>query len=209
MEIVAHRAGNSVAELRAALEHPRTAAQRLIIEVDIHLGRLTRVEVRHSKRLWPSWRLWDRWFVLPRETDPPELAEILAVADDATEFWLDLKGFTRRLSSRVLREVGDRRPLVVSSKAWWLLAPFAELDDVRTFRSVGNRFELALLHLPSRSKIDGVVIHRRLVDDRVAARLLCRGHLFTWAVRDRISFQRMDDLGVTGVILDDLTVGES
>ena len=57
--VVAHRAGNDLARLRAA-----EALRVPLIEADVHLfaGRL---EVRHLKTLGPFPILWDRWELAP------------------------------------------------------------------------------------------------------------------------------------------------
>lgn len=199
MEFIAHRAGNSPKDVLAAEDVTN------IIEADVHLGDAGRVEVRHAKKLWFTRRLWDRWYLLPRQTNVATLREVMNAANPTTHLWLDLKGFTPRLSRRCLAEVGDRRPLTVSTKPWWLLVPFEPLDDVRRIRSAGNRAELALLlWAPSRAKTNGAVVHHRLLSDRIVQRLLRRGLLFTWAVHDTESIERLERLGVTGVILDDL-----
>ncbi len=202
MEFVAHRAGNALDRLRAA------APVADVIEVDVHLGRHLKPEVRHAKRLWPTYRLWDRWYLLPSDEDVTGLDEIVAAVPEAA-LWLDLKGFTRRLSRRVLPEVETRRQLTVSSKSWWLLGPFIDHPGVRVLRSVGNRFELALLLiLPSRVKIDGVVAHHRLLSDAIIDRLSRKGVVFTWAVTDAAAIERLAALGVTGVIVDHLDLIE-
>ncbi|MFT7598034.1 MAG: glycerophosphoryl diester phosphodiesterase [Acidimicrobiales bacterium] len=201
MEFVAHRAGNTVDTLHAA--------QRVadVIEVDVHLGADSLPEVRHAKLLWPTRRFWERWYLLPEGTVAPHFDEILAAAEPTTALWLDLKGFTRRLSRRVILEIEDRQEVTVSSKSWWLLDPFVDQPGVRVFRSVGNRFELALLlSVPSRVRLDGVVAHHRLLSDRVVRQLLRRGQVFTWAVGDIASIERLARLGVQGVILDDLAL---
>jgi len=201
VEFIAHRAGNDPDLLR------RAESVADIVEIDVHLGAGTRVEVRHAKRLWPTRRLWERWFLLPANTVVPTLEEIVDSADPTTRMWLDLKGCTGRLSRRTLAAVGDRRPLTVSTKPWWLLRTFAGMDEVRTIRSAGNRLELALLFwLPSRARTDGAVVHHRLLTDSVIERLTRRGLLFTWAVDDVASIERLARHGVDGVILDDLTL---
>ena len=199
MEFIAHRAGNSTDALRAA--EPIVD----IVEVDIHLGRRSRVEARHAKKLWLTGRFWEKWYLEPRDMEIPALVEILDAADPATHLWLDLKGFTPRLSRRVHDIVGERRPLTVSAKPWWLLQAFSRVPGIQTIRSAGNRFELALVFLlPSRLKTDGTVVHCFLLTDRVLKRLLQRGPVYTWAVEDIDSIERLSRGGVAGVILDDL-----
>lgn len=200
MEVIAHRYGNSV-EALADAERAGVDA----VEVDVHLARGRRLEVRHGKRLWPSKRLWEKWYLLPRETYVPDLHYILEATLPETALWLDLKGPDPRLASAVRDLIGKRAPLTISTKAWWNLHQFRTTEGIRTIRSAGNRFELALLlWLPSRAKIDGAVVHRRLLTESVARRLLRRGLLFSWAVPDVAAVDSLINLGVTGVILDDL-----
>ena len=200
MEIIAHRSGNSIAALAEA-----ELAGVDAVEVDVHLTGGGRLEVRHGKRLWPTRRLWEKWYLLPRDTDVPDLEQILQAAGSETSLWLDLKGPDPRLANAVRGLIGERAPLTISSKAWWNLHQFREIAGVRTIRSAGNRFELALLlWLPTRAKIDGAVVHRRLLNEALARRLLRRGLLFSWAVPDAATVQSLVEMGLTGVILDDL-----
>ncbi len=199
MKFIAHRFGNDALTLRDA--------ERVtdLIELDVHLGLGGRVEARHAKKLWFTRRLWEKWYLLPAGTVVPSLSSILDAASAETTIWLDLKGFTPRLSHRVLREVGDRRPLIVSTKPWWLLAPFSSEPEIRTIRSAGNRFELVLLlFLPSRLRAQGSVVHVRLLSEWVMRRLRERGEVYTWAVEDRATIDRLRRAGVSGVIVDDL-----
>jgi glycerophosphoryl diester phosphodiesterase len=201
VEFIAHRAGNSVEKLVEA------EAVADVVELDVHLGVGGRVEVRHAKLLWPTRRLWDRWYLLPRTSATPSFDDIVLSADPSTSLWLDLKGFTRRLSRRALVSLGDRPLTTVSTKSWWILRSFADREDVRTIRSAGNRLELALmLWMPTRVRTDGVVLHHRLLSEAVIDRLSRRGLVFTWAVDDVGSIERLATLGVSGVILDDLSL---
>jgi glycerophosphoryl diester phosphodiesterase len=201
MEFIAHRAGNDIEKLRAA----ESVAD--VIEVDVHLGERGRVEVRHAKKLLFTRRLWERWYVLPKDVEVPGLIEIVSAGNSETHFWLDLKGFTPRLSRRVRAAIGERRPLTVSTKPWWLLGPFAGDDGVRIIRSAGNKFELALLlWLPSRLQADGSVVHYRLLSDTVFDRLSKKGLVFCWAATEAAHVDRLFTLGATGVILDDLSL---
>lgn len=201
MEVIAHRAGNSLAQLQAA------EGSVDLIEIDLHLGRGGRIEVRHAKTLWPTRRLWEKWYLLPRDTDVCELAEILDAAQPNTTFWFDLKGPDRRLAHAVAAVAGDRVPFTVSTKAWWVLKVFEGQDGVRTVRSAGNRFELALLFwLPSKLKLTGTVVHHRLLDASMAKRLLGRGALFSWGAQDSAAVRALVDVGVDGIILDDTSL---
>lgn len=200
MIFVAHRAGNTPERV---LE-----AQHLVevIELDVHRGRQGRVEVRHAKTLWPTRRLWDRWYLLPAGTVTPSLDQILDAVDEDTGLWFDLKGVRQNAQARIEALASERqRTVIVSSKSWWLLGPMTGLGKLRTFRSVGNRLELALLlWLPTRSRVDGTVINRRLLTPRLIERLRHRGPIFTWGVTDRATIEWLERHQIAGVIIDDL-----
>lgn len=198
MQFIAHRAGNSVEKLKAA------EGRVDLVEVDVHRSHGGSAEVRHSKVLWPSRRLWERWYLLPKDEVIPSFAEIVGSASADTGLWLDLKGVRNDVVDQITAlSVG--RDLVVSSKSWWLLAPFASDGGVRTFRSAGNRFELALLlWLPTSVHTDGAVVNRRLLSDKMIERLRGRGQLYTWNVRDEATVEHLRDRGLDGVILDDI-----
>ncbi len=198
MEYVAHRAGNDLDQLREL----ETRAD--LIEVDVHLGPRRDGEARHAKSLWGTGRYWERWFLIEPGVQWPTLSDVIGSARPDTALWLDLKGVSPRLADLANDTIGQGRPIVVSTKSWWLLGRIRRIDGVRTFRSAGNRFELALLSwLPTRVRTDGAVVHRRLLSDRVIRRLRRRGALFTWNVHDQATIDRLERLGVDGVILDD------
>lgn len=200
MELIAHRAGNRPGEATSAV-----AAD--VVELDVHLAD-GRLEVRHEKRVWGTRRLWERWYLLPSDTPRWTLAEALADVGPDVHLMLDLKGVSPRVATAVAHEVAARPAVTVSTKSWWLLPRFGPLDGVRTFRSAGNRLELALLlHVPSRVHPDGVVVHQRLLDAATVRRLRRRAALvWSWGAADRTGVDRLATAGVDGVILDDLAL---
>lgn len=197
-ELVAHRAGNDLAALRAA---ERCAD---LVEVDVHRHR-GRLEARHAKVLWPTRRLWERWHLLPTGSTAVEVTDVLAAAAPGTHLLLDLKGANRAVAREAARLAAGRRPLTASTKPWWVLGPLRG-TGIRTVRSAGNRLELALLlWLPIGRRVDGFGVHHRLLTPRIAARLRRRaGLLFAWGIEDRPTAERVAGWGVTGLILDDL-----
>jgi len=202
MYYIAHRFGNDMAQLQRA---GASLVDR--IEVDVHLDANQQPQARHAKRLWFTSRYWEKWRLLPAETSFPPLADILDAAPESTHMWLDLKGYTRRLSRRALAKLEPNQPLTVSSKAWWILKPFQSRANTTIIRSAGNRLELwLLLWLPSKGRFDGVVVHHRLLNNRLAAKLLSRGELYTWPVDSVGAADKLCRLGVTGVIVDDLSI---
>jgi hypothetical protein len=191
--IVAHRAGNDLARLRAA-----EALELPLVEADVHLfgGRL---EVRHRKTVGPIPILWDRWELAPPWA-PRLLLEELLEAAPATELMLDLKGHDRRLPARVLAAIeaaGRPGRLTVCSQDWRLLAPLAGLPEIRIVHSVGNARQLA--RLPE--TVAGVSIHERLLDAGVVAELRRRATLvLSWPVETAAQARRLAAWGVQGLI---------
>lgn len=197
-ELIAHRAGNDLDTLR------RLEPVADLLEVDVHRFR-GRLEVRHAKVLWPTGRLWERWEVLRRGAPRPALDHVLAAAAPSTHLLLDLKGVSPRVAGAVRDALGERRPVTVSTKPWWLLRSFRG-TGVRTIRSVGNRFELfLLLWLPvGRRGVDGVGVHQRLLSRTLVSKLRRRVDVvYCWDVVDRRRADELTSWGVTGLIVDD------
>ena len=178
-----------------------------LVEADVHLfaGRL---EVRHLKTLGPVPILWDRWRLAPPWAPRPMLGELLEAADRRTELMLDLKGRDARLSRRVAEELRRHRdgvPTTVCSRTWGLLEPLRDLDGVRLVHSAGSRRQLAaLLAGRAGARLDGVSIHRRLLDTAIAAALRERaGLLLSWPVATVAEAHVLWDWGVHGVITEE------
>ncbi|WP_213006877.1 glycerophosphodiester phosphodiesterase [Paractinoplanes toevensis] len=187
MLAVAHRAGNSVAGLRAAL-----AAGVDLVEADVHLRRGL-LEVRHGRRPW-----WRRVVV-------PELDEILAVAAGDPRLMLDLKGRSLDVASAVaatLRERATDVPVAVCTKEWAMLDAFAGDPGVRRVFSAANAAQLARLRARMRrERVDGVSIRLRLLTPAVVAELRRATDLvLAWSVDTEAELARAVQIGVTGVI---------
>lgn len=176
------------------------------IELDVHLFR-GRLEVRHAKVLWPFARYWERWEWVP-QTDWPSLAEILAAAPADAHLWFDLKGMTGRLPKRLLAEAGERRPMTASCRSWWALRRIRRIDGIRTYRSVGNLLQLWLVQRVRFSdESSGIVMHERFASAEILERLRRRtSNLVVWAVEDIDRAIELRDLGVSGIIADDLAL---
>jgi glycerophosphoryl diester phosphodiesterase len=196
--VVAHRAGNDLALLEEA--------ERLgvaLVEADVRLWR-GRLEVRHLKTLGPLPILWDRWRLANPFAPRLELAELLAAARGGTELLLDLKGRDPSLSERVLEQLPPGRQVTICARSRRLLEPFAGLEHVRLVQSVGSPRQLrTLLRRADGLVLDGVSIHERLLDERVAAELLRYGAtVLTWPVNTLARAQELARLGVHGLISD-------
>ena len=200
---IAHRAGNSLDLLSAALHDGAD-----LIEADVHLYR-GRLELRHTKTMGPLPWLWDRWYVvsarLPRLT-----VEQLAVALPAERrVMLDLKGWHPWLGRRVAAAMDASAPgvpYVVCSRHWRMLDAFAGHDHVDVVHSVRTRRELA--RLPRRLATHrswGVAVHRELLPTMdVPGLLRSVSALLTWPVNTEAALAEVSAYGVTGVISDDL-----
>lgn len=202
---VAHRAGNSLDRLHRAVELGAD-----VVEADVH-GHHGRLEVRHAKTLGPLPWLWDDGRLLSGSTPRLGLAELLAAGRQGTTFMLDLKGYRVRPGRRVavlLHELAPDRPVLVCSRFWPALRPFARLPWVRVVRSARNRLELALLlRVLRRSPCHGVSVHLSLLTPEVVAELHRRVELvMTWPVNDPAALARVSLLATSGpvaVITDD------
>jgi glycerophosphoryl diester phosphodiesterase len=204
--ICAHRHGNDPALLDVAQQ-----AGVDLVEVDLHLFRGA-LDARHSKTVGPLPIVWDRrqrplW-------NPPRQSfdEVLIAAEIDTVFYVDLKGWTRRLSRKVIAALGGRTNYVVSSRVWWLLHPFRGRADVVVLRSIGAPWQLRWFHARGRAGApnEGVSIHRNLLSPAVIAELKSRtGLLFAWGVTSYEDALDLERWGVDGVIVDDLEIARS
>lgn len=203
---VAHRAGNSLADLRAAL-----AAGVDLVEADVHLYR-DALEVRHRKAI--GRRLyWEQWTELTRRrhTVVPKLAEVLAAAAGDPRLLLDLKGPSCRVAPRVaaaLRAHAPGVPVAVCTKQWGMLDAFVGDPHVRRILSVSDPVQLARLRARlRRQRAYGVSVRLRLLTAAVVAELR-RGAdiVLAWPVDTEAALASARRLGVTGVIGKDLAM---
>ncbi len=202
---IAHRAGNDLDTLRTAVELGAD-----VLEADVHV-RAARLEVRHSKHLRPLPLLWDtgptgRLELTRTSPTALELDAVLSAAGTTTPVMLDLKG-PGRVGVRVAELLHARSPqvpLLVCSR-WWLgLAPFAALPEVRVVMTARNAAELRrLLRRVRTSPPFGVSVHRSLLTGEAVRAL--RAHVevvMTWGVNDPGVLREVVDHGVNGIISD-------
>ena len=197
--VVAHRAGNSLARLEDA--------ERLgvaLIEADIRLWR-GRLEVRHLKTVGPLPILWDKWLLANPFAPRLQLRDLLGAARRETQLLLDLKGRNTRLAELVRDALPRDRHVAVCARSRALLEPFADLEHVRRFQSVGSRRQLrTLLRAADGVALDGVSIHERLLDERVVEALRDRAALvISWPVNSLERARELARLGIQGLISDD------
>jgi glycerophosphoryl diester phosphodiesterase len=195
--VVAHRAGNDLARLRAAEDLGVS-----LVEADVRLWR-GRLEVRHLKTAGPLPILWDKWRLASPFAPRLELRDLLAAAREETQLLLDLKGRDRRLAELVVAALPHGRAITVCARNRRLLEPFSGLPHVRRFQSVGSRRQLHALLRRDGRLLDGVSIHERLLDERVAADLRRLGAtVISWPVNSLQRANELARLGVHGMISD-------
>jgi glycerophosphoryl diester phosphodiesterase len=199
--LVAHRAGNDLALLRAAEERALD-----LVEADVHLFR-GRLEVRHLKTLGPIPVLWDRWQLANPLAPRLVLDELLDATGHDTELMLDLKGRDPRLAAGVLDSIRPRlgaRRVTICARWWPLLTPFEGLPGVRTVHSVGSTRQLrALLRLGRTRRLQGVSIHERLLDAATVADLRnIADVIMTWPANAAWRVRELTEMGIDGLITD-------
>jgi hypothetical protein len=199
---VAHRAGNDVTTLRAAVD-----AGAHVLEADVHLHR-GRLEVRHHKALGPLPWVWDRkgrpgvvpllrdsWDLRPAAAFPLRLPALLEAAGPGTSLMLDLKG-VGQVGPAVRRLLQDRTgdaPLLVCARWWPSVEALRGEPWARPVLSARGPTELARLHrrLARGPAVHGVSVHRSLLDAAVVRGLRQRvERVLTWPVDDE---QSLDD----------------
>ena len=201
---VAHRAGNTLPDLRAAL-----AADVDLIEADVHLFRGA-LEVRHRKAIGRH-LYWEKWLELHRRRDlvVPSLPEVLAAAAGDPRLMLDLKGPSLAVAPLVaaaLREYAPGVPVAVCTKQWAMLDAFADQANVRRILSVSDPLQLARLRARlRRGRVDGVSIRLRLLTAPVVEELRrATDTVLAWTVETPAALAHARRVGVTGVISKDL-----
>jgi glycerophosphoryl diester phosphodiesterase len=149
--------------------------------------------------------LWDRWELASARAPRLHLDALLAAAAEGPELMLDLKGHDRRIPCRVLDAIADAGTdarVTVCSQNWHLLEPLRDAAHVRVVHSVGSARALERLHARfAAQRLDGISIHRRLLDRESARRLRSRaGVLMSWPVESAAEARRLAGLGVQGMI---------
>ena len=202
--LIAHRAGNDPARMRAA---ERAGAD--VIEADLHLRR-GRLELRHLKTAGPLPLYWDRWVLAPPWRRFGDLDDLLATAHPEMLLMLDLKGRDPE-AARLLSETLSRaaRPLraLVSAREWPLLD---EIEPALAQR-IGSaarpgQLERLIAHAAQRP-LDGASLHLRLLESpRVRALRAHVPQLMSWPVNTGHEADRATALGVTGLISDNFAL---
>jgi glycerophosphoryl diester phosphodiesterase len=203
---IAHRAGNSLAGLRAANELGVD-----VIECDVHEHR-GRLEVRHLKTAGPLPLLWDTWELASASAPRLGLHELLRAADHATTFMLDIKGRragAARSVAELLHAQEHQATVIVCGRWWPSVERVSQVPFVRPVLSARNRAEMKRLHrrLEDGPEVYGVSVHRSLLDASVVARLHRHVEVvMTWPINDSEALDSMLAMGVSGIISDEPSV---
>lgn len=198
---VAHRSGNSVAGLRAALD-----AGVDLVEADVH-SYGPALEVRHHKTLGRA-HLWDKWELVRRaDVELAHLSDLMTELHDDPRLMIDLKGVDRSLGARVaevLRAHDPAAEFTVCTKHWWMLESFS--DPVRRVLSASNRAGLARLRRRLRDRpAHGVSVRLSLLTAAVVRELKERTDVvMAWPVDTAAALDRARLVGVDAVIGKDL-----
>lgn len=197
---VAHRAGNNLADLRAAL-----AAGVDLVEADVHLYRGA-LEVRHRKAVGPH-LYWEHWTELNRRDSlvVPQLHEVLAVAAGDPRLMLDLKGPSPAVAPQVaaaLRNHAPGVPTAVCTKQWRMLDAFTGDGHIGRVLSANDPLQLARLRgRLRRERAYGVSIRLSLLTEAVVAELRqSTDRVLAFPVDTEEALARARRVGVTGVI---------
>jgi glycerophosphoryl diester phosphodiesterase len=202
MLAVAHRSGNTVAGLRAALD-----AGVDLVEADVHAYR-GRLEVRHLRSMGGLPFLWDRDGVVRRRPHHRlVLAELIEALGDDHRLMIDLKGVHPRLAAKVaqlLREASPGRSLTVCTKSWWMLDAF-DVPVQRVLSAASRRGLSRLLTRVDAAPVHGVSVRLSLLTAEVVADLH-RGTdlVMAWPVDTPEALAEARRVGADGVISKDL-----
>jgi len=198
--VVAHRAANLDAD--SSVPENWSGRRADVVEADVHWFR-GRIEVRHSKALWPTSFLYEDRRLVPRPAARPTFARVIDALPSGPQLWVDLKGPDPRLSRGVKVIVGDDGPLWVSARCWWQLAPFRTRPNTQTFMSVGSPWQRSLAtRALSLGWSDGIVIHERLADPTFLSSIAASAPIVAWAVQDRARARSLLGQGAAGLIID-------
>jgi glycerophosphoryl diester phosphodiesterase len=192
-------------ETPAAAAAARAAGADLL-EIDVHLRRGA-LEVRHPRRRGPV--LWDREGVRRARGPSGTLGPLLAALPAGAEPMIDLKGGAAALAGAALaaaRAAGHERA-TLTSRRWDLLDGLAGEPGVRLAYSAAGRREVGRLLARDVPAGAAACVRSDLLDAATVAALRRRHALvMTWDVADRGEADRLADLGVGGLVLDDMAL---
>lgn len=203
---IAHRAGNSLAGLQAANELGVD-----VIECDVHDYR-GRLEVRHLKTAGPLPFLWDRWELASATAPRLGLRELLTADRLGATYMLDLKGRHTRAGvavAKLLHDLDHHSTVIACGRHWPSVEAMAKLPFVRQVLSARTRPELARLRsrVTTAPRLYGVSVHVSLLDAGLVAELKeSVDVVMSWPINDPRALDAALDIGINGIISDQLSV---
>jgi glycerophosphoryl diester phosphodiesterase len=201
---VAHRAGNSVAGIRTALE---VGVDWIELDLWWQHGQLV---ARHDRTLWPLPVRYDKWYV-QLYLQPLILEEICRLSNRGVQLLLDLKGSAPRLPKdlvETLRRHDALNRVTLCGQNWSLLDATTELEPgLPALYSLETAKQLAALRDRIRRppSLFGVSCQEQLLTQEVVTWM--RGQkllVFAWTVNDIARAERLITYGVDGIISDRL-----
>lgn len=204
---IAHRAGNNLHDLEAALEAGVDA-----IECDLWHDR-GRLALRHERKLPGIPVIYDKWY-LRWSWGELRLRDLLREIDFRAQLFLDIKSGTPRAAEAVLDLYHDNESMLpmttVSSPQWRLLDTLGAAGTaMRMFYSVGRRggIEALLLRAGSEHPPAGASIRHTLLSAAIVARLHEAGlQVYAWTVNTPARAEELLSWAVDGIISDDVDV---
>ncbi len=200
---IAHRAGNNLPALRAAIE---SGADWVESDIWWHYGRL---EARHEHAIWRLPLRYDEWKLGIAVRPALRLAEICRLTRDGPRLLIDLKGMATRLPHDVidtLRAEGALARSAICSQVWSLLDAAAQVEpELAAIYSIATANQLAALRArPAGSpRVHAVSCAEALLTPQVTRELRNLGSaIFAWTVNDRGRAQELLGAGVAGIISD-------
>lgn len=213
---VARRAANDTATLSAAL-----AAGIDFVEADVRYFRGV-PEVRDTKTVGRR-LLWEPELVRRRDSTILTLADLMKpLGSEQHRLMVDLKGLRPGLApavAAVLAEHAPDAPVVITTPHWWMFKAFADAPSIRMLLSAGSWPMVERLRAllskgqqawPNQRPVYGCSVHRTLLTPAIVTEL--RQHVeqvITWPVDTPAQLTHATELGVTGVISQDLSLLET
>ncbi len=210
--IIAHRAGNNLADLTEAFAVGVDYAET---DVWFHRGRL---EVRHDKPAGPLPFLWDRWSLKPSWEPRLLLDEVLAAASRRGRLFLDLKGRETGLADAMHAAIerANAAGAVAFCGGWGHLDKLRELlPQAPALYTVGTlerleelRPRLARRNMTGVSDVTGVSIDSRILTASIVSDLKEAGveTIVSWRVETEETARRLLSWGVNGFTSDSLAL---
>jgi len=204
---IAHRAGNSRAFLKEALDGVVDA-----VEADLRLdgGRLV---ARHDRRFPLLPLYYDKWFAYWSREPQVDLDEILERIEGRASLFVDIKSTSARALDMLLGTLRRRQVVAetrISGTYWHLLRRLHEEEPgLRLHYTIGDEESLDRFWqlLEGGESVRGVSIHEALVDEELAARFQARGiEIVAYHVDQLARAQQLREWGVSGITSGDLAL---